>query len=686
MCLLLCFQARAFSFPMMGSKTEPRIARIINSDSDRFPLPGAWKISGWHYTDLDIFVYLEKARGKTALVRLANSSLKSNGLLIGESRNFRVEIVSFSGVDIKEAERAGRALLERIKQNEPAMFFDYPDMKNRETMSEYIFRKYFFQFLLISGLASSVALFILSFPVIRKQLLPSGPAAAALLLCMIAGGALIRFTAGPQAPIHNNGHGVRQLRALLYMESPEQKEIKYGRTYIAIMGPLAAAAGGTDKSVFLLNEIFGALAILCMYMMARALLKSEAAALTAAAAFCFSPALVWLSGSESPVSMHIFFALAGFAFAAVSARSRSVSILWLSCIFICIAASMRMLTILVAPAAGLIFLCSYYSSSSSSPTERPARKITDNYFSNTFHKHALFCLGVIALWVSFHWLSVDPENAGKGFARFSPTVFINTMRHYNILFDPTLTSACLPVFAAAGFLITAWKRPLLAATTAAIFVLLVPISFTTMADRTDLVRYQPQAHWLYFLFAGALADFFATIRLHRALALAAAISIPVAIASFSMNGLEFLASGNEETAEYHFIKKAASEMRPGSRIVLPESGAAGRGRLSAEFPDYFGKFLLERGRPGGTDRESIIYRGLDCYRYGDVEEIQQKSARGGMTQECASVCGGRTAPIMEKTLEAKIPAGNFHSRYFLLGANRPVIGFYKCPGSGRQRN
>lgn len=677
-CFLFFFAARAFSLPMMGAKTGPRIHRLINHDAGRFPLPDTWKIAKWHYTDLDIFVYLEKSHKRKALVRLANSSLQSNSLHIGESRNFRMEMVSFSGVDKNEALCAARGLLERIKHNEPVMFFNYPDMINREGMSEFIFRKYFFLPLLMSGLACSAVLIILSFPIIKKQLMPSGPACAALLLCMAIGGAWIRFAAGPRAPLHNNGHGVRELRALLYVESPEVKEIKYGRTYVTLMGRLAGAAGGTDKTVFIFNEICGALAILCMYMAARALLQSEAGALTAAAALCFSPALVWLSSSESPTSMHLLFALAGFAFTAVSASSRSVPLLWLSCIFICVAASMRMLTILAAPAAVLIFVFTYISSSSSS-SAYAAEDESNAFPSKTFHKHALLCLGAIILWITFHWLSLDPENAGKGLARFSPGVYLYNMRLYNILFDPTLTPACLPVFAAAGFLVTVWKRPLLAVTAALIFVILVPVSFTTMADRTDYVRYQPQAYWLYFIFAGALADFLIKTSLPRWAAITAAVSIPVALAIFSMPGLRFLASGNEEIAEYHFIRKTTSELNPGSRIALPEGGNAGRGRLSAEFPDYFRKFQIERAEAIRANRDTIYYIGLDCYRYGDIEEMKKKSARGGITRECASVCGGRAISIREETLEAKIPTGLFHRRYFLLGTDKPVIGFYKCP-------
>lgn len=678
LCFFFLLAPRVFSLPMMGANTEPRIDRIINSNADRFPLPGNWKMARWHYTDLDIFIYLEKSHEKKTLVRLACSSLPTGSLLAGKSLNFRVEVVSFSGVEEKEAILVARALFERINHNEPAMFFDYPDMKNREGMSELIFRKYLFLPLLICGLACSAVLLILCFRTIQKYLMPSGIVCTALLMCLIAGGAALRFAAGPRAPVHNNGHGVRELRGLLFLESPEQKEIKYGRTYITLMGGLAGAAGGTDNAVFILNEIFGSLAILCMYMLARALLQSEAAALCAAAAFCFSPALVWLSGSESPASMHLFFALAGFAFTAVAARHRNVPLLWLACIFICLAASMRMLTILAAPAAALIFMFSSFFPPAC-PRQAGVDNRSDPFSHKTFQKHLLLCLGMIILWIVFHWLSLDPENAGKGFARFSPVTFLYNMRTYNILFDPTLTPVCLPAFAAAGFLVVLWKRPLLALTMATLFVLLVPVSFTTMADRTDFVRYQPQAYWLYFLFTGVFTDYLIKLPRPRWAAFAAAVSIPIAMGLFSIPGLRFLASGNEEIAEYHFLARTASEFKPGSRIALPSGRQAGNGRLSSEFPDYLGKFQILRAGARSDGSDVIYYLGLDCYRYDDIMEMKQKSARGGMTRECASVCGSRAIPIKTEMLNASIPQGLFHRRYFLLGSHNPVIGFYKCP-------
>ncbi|HOO57023.1 MAG TPA: hypothetical protein PLN69_09385 [bacterium] len=664
---LFSFSSRVIALPIMGPGTELRIKNLIGLNAGLYPLADGWNIAEYQYTDFDIFVSLEKPPGGKAVFRLACTSLPSKNRLIGESRNFRIELSSFSGVSEEEAVLAGRALRERIKHNETPLFFDQPDMQNREGIYELLFRKYLFIPFIIAGIASGVALIIVLFPAIKKHLLATGATGAICLALLVAAGLFLRFAVGPEAPVHNNGHGIRELRAVLYMESPEPKEILYGRVYITLMSSLAGVAGNTDGSVFVINQIFGALAVLGMFMLARALRFSDIAALTAAAAFCFSPGLVWLSSSESPVSMHLFFVLAGFAFAAVSAQLRSKPFLWLSCIFICFGSTMRLTTMSAAPVAVLIFAYSSLKTTGSG-SEKDAG----------FRKHLIACSGLLITWLLFHFLSLDPDNVGNGIARISPSVYLHTMRKYNILFDSTLSPACLPYFALAAFVPALWKKPYLAALVAVVFVIVVPVSFTTMADRTDFLRYQPQTHWIYFLLTGVLVDFIRKSFLPRRIAVFAAVCIPIALVLFSITGLRFLATGNEEIAEYHFIKDMSLELRPGSRISLPVRPAAGQ-RMISEFPDYMGEYKLNKKEIIGNDSDEIIYIGLDCYRYDDIGEKGPESAGPGIRKECVTICAGNPVVMREKELNAEIPDGSFHKRYFMLSTKHPVIGFYKCP-------
>lgn len=666
-CFSLVYTSRAFSFPIFGPGMEPRIARLVNNHADRFPLPAGWTAASWRYTDFDIFIRLEKQPAGEALLRLACSSLPSKSNLIGESRNFRIELVSFSGAGEKEAAQAGRAMAERLKNNDEPMFFDLPGMQKREGIYEYFFRKYLFIPLLAAAAAFSVILFVVAFREIKTYLLPSTRAGAALLVLLVAAGALLRFTIAPGTPTHSGGHGVREMRAVLYPESTEQKEIMYGTVYLTAMRTLSGAAGGGDMSVFLINRIFGTLAILSMFMMARALLFSEAAALTAAAAVCLSPGLVWLSGSESPASAYLFLAVAGFAFTAAAAKNRSVPLLWLACVYICLGSTMRLLTMLSAPVAALIFA---YSSLSPVETE-PAKR-------RNFYRAAFYCAALAGVWLLFHILSLDPDNAGKGMSRISAHAYLVNMSELNILFDPTLTPACLPVFAAAGFVFALLKRPPLAVLAAAAFIITVPASFTAIADRNNFLHYQFQAHWIYFFLAGALSGYIAELHVPKPIALAGALAIPAAIIVYSIPGLQFLSKGNEEIAEYHFIEAEAARLKPGTRIVLP----AHEKKLGAEFPDYLGKFQLVRNG-ANAGREDVVYLGLDCYRYANPGDMKIASAAGGMRRECSSVCGGRRVPLAEKTLDAYAPASVYHRRYFTLGSRKPTVGFYKCADNAR---
>ncbi len=660
---------RVFSLPIMGPETGPRIESLISRSADRFPLPDGWDIAGYHYTDFDVFVRLEKPTGAQAVFRLACTSLPSKNTLVGESRNFRMELSDFSGVSAPETLRVGDSLLERIKHNDQPLFFDQPDMQNREGIYEFLFRKYLFIPLIFAGFAAGVLLLLVGFPLIRKHLLPGNVVCAVILAFLLIAGAALRFGVGPGAPVHNNGHGVRELRSILYTESPEQKEMLYGSVYTTLMKSLAGVAGNTDSAVFNINRILGTLAVLGMFMLARALLFSETAALTAAAAFSFNPGLVWLSGSESPASMYLFFALSGFAFTVVSAKTRSWRLLWLSLIFICAASTMRLLTMAAAPVAILLFVYSSY---------QPASPGNDAGDKNSFKQHALLCFGILIVWLCFHCLTLDPDNAANGIARISASMYLHNMRIYNILFDPTLTPACLPFFAATGFLLLLWKRPVLAALLAVVFVLIVPVSFTTMADRTDFLRYQPQTHWLYFLLTASLVDFIAKSSLSRRIADVVALSVPAAVVMFSIAGLTFLAAGNEEIAEYRFISNMSASLPPGTGIALPVRPDADE-RMISDFPDYQGRFKLNKTGIIGRKTDELIYTGLDCYRYNDMKEMSRKAEAGGMRPECASICGGHPIPVREKKLKVEIPDSVLHRRYFMLGTDRPVIGFYKCP-------
>lgn len=666
-CALLIFApGRCGAMPKMGPAMAGEVSTLIRSNSAAFPLPDGWKIIDYKYSDLVINATLGNGAGGKAVVRLAYFSLPPAGARIGETNTFRVELANMEG---EGAEVAARDFFKRIKNNEQGgYFFSSKKMESSELRLNHLLRKYIFtsrpgKALFFSAL-SLIAIVLMVAGVGRKSLLlaPAGAAAAVALAAIVALGFIVRLCASPMAPVHCNNHGVREIRSYVYPTSPEQTEMNYGEVFPAFVAWFLGFTNGKAGALFAMNLMFGSLAVLSMFLLARAMTGSDPPALFAALLMAVSPGMVWISGTESQITLYIFSALLGLAILASAAETQNEPLLWMAAAVVAFAASLRILTVLLVPAAVIVFFFK---------TPRPAEKR-----SARFLIHAAAALFLISLWSWLHYLTI-PKMTEKGWASLSLLNIASAFFHRaNILWDPTLTIIALPLLLCAGLIISCFKNRRLAISAALLLLILVPLTFTVIDCRTTSLRYQIQAHWIYYLLAGAVFSW--RPKTNKKLCAAVAACAVAAVIANSAFGLALLRSGDEEINEYRFIKVAAQKIPRETVIRLPVSNAA-NGKLITEFPDFIAGQRIVRGTqhaPAGS--REVAYIGLDCYRYETIEEKKRAITAGGIRRECAEACPAGYKTLYETTLDASTDKAGFQKRFYSVSTPAPRIAFIEC--------
>lgn len=661
---VVCFGTVSHALPILGPDMEPQIDRLVTGQNGRPVLPGGWRVAEYHFTDFDIHVTLSSAAGQSINYRLSCTTLPSDGVLVGESHNFRIERMSMDNTDSDVVLEVSRAFLTRVREHDSPNLLTSREMKNPESLEEYIFRKYLLTPLLACGLLYALFLVVANHGLIRETMLPDSRAGVFLLVLLAAAAVVLRLWLCQEAPIHNNGHGIREIRAIIYPGSPEEKELMYGQVYLRAMQEITRVTGKTDIGIFRSNAVFGGLAVASMFLLGMSLLQDEKAAASAAFLMCTGPAQVWLSGSESPIALFLFTGLAGLAFAVQAKRACSQPLLHLAAILLAFAATMRFTTLLIVPAGVLLFLYTRSGNESS-------RKNME------FRWHAATCLALVSLWCLFHILSLDSQNLSKGVVRMSPGLYWYNMRQFNLLFDSNLTPLAVPALAAAGYAAAWFSRPRFALVISLLFLMIVPVSFTTMADRTDLVRYQPPTYWIYYLAAGFPIAFLHSKAKWRRAAAALAAAIILVSAMQARSGLTLLLHGNEEQEEYKFMKQSALLIPGHQTIHLPPAYRL-TSKLSTEFPDYTRRHEISRSAPPPTSEGSVFYRGLDCYRFDNMKEKERFSDSNGMRLSCEDLCAGRQEILKGETLSAPHYVHGFDMRYFILGSRSPRVDFSLC--------
>jgi len=501
--------------------------------------------------------------------------------------------------------------------------------------------------------------------------LPSGRWIIALLTAIAAGGLALRILFAPGAPIHTNGHGISDIRALIYPESELYGgEELFGEAYPFIMRSLLRIMSATEESVYFLNGLFGSLSILALYGLARALRFSRGSALFAAALLALHPAHVWLSGTESAMVLFELLLLSGLAVLVTAFRRTSPVLLWVSAVFIVLAGSLRALTVAAFPIAVVIALFAAWEV----PRES-ARRLRDHCLAAAMGVAAMLALHLNGIsWVfAFSDSSIRQAQLLEG---------IRGTR--NILLDASLTPMIVPVLALVGFIFLLWRKRPRAFLLGAAFLVAFPTGLLVNACRHNGVRYQTPACWVLYLAAGAVFSpgLLGLLReKHQKLVVAAVL---LGILFGSGYGLFNFAAHDLEIAEYRFMKKAVVDLPDRQTIRLPfiEDPA---GTIKPNFPDYLGEFEVVISDATATEGE-VVYLGLPCY-WGvrPAEEAEGNGTRGdGMRKECRDVCGKfERSPVSEATMSTQARESGYHKRFHPLGVDEVTVGFYRCTEIGQ---
>lgn len=656
--------------PRMGPDTAREITRIIHTNSAAFPLPPGWEIKGFSFTDLRITVTLKNAGGDESVVGLSYPWGPVSGVVAGKTLSFRLEIIK---ADSAGSKKAALDFFQRIKRNDSVYFFSSDNMIRRESWSQFLFQRYVVSPLIEHKLVFA-SFIVLIFIVLviniwkgRRFLLPKKTAALLALAIILLAGLALRLYVSPSAPIHCNSHGIEEVRIFIAFQ-PSVFDSLYGRIFPAVSRLILGCIGPEEKNLFLMNQVFGTFAILGIFIFAKGLTESDTAGILSALFLSVSPAQVWLSGTESQISMYQCIGLSGLGFLCLSSRTRNIAVLWAATIMIAFASSLRILTVFIIPIA---ILTGIYMGIHKN------RNVQDRYA-----KHHIPCLAVAVTWGLFHYLSI-PNMTGKGWSETNPLMtflgifFDERVRPGNTIFDPTLTPFIVPLAAAAAYYYSWKKNRRFAIYITAAFLIAVPLTFSVLDCRTTAVRYQTQGQWVYYilasaLFAGCGPEIFNRKRT------AAVVAVAILAAAGSVPGLAMLYKGDEEINEYRFIRKTAVKIPQKTVIRLPVDYAGG-GRLITDYPDYINNHIVVKGKtqaPKG--HRELIYVGLDCYRYKSDKEMVEDLLPNGKRKQCVKICPGRLVPLHEKKLDARMPRIGYHQRFHLLSSSKPVVGFYEC--------
>lgn len=569
----------------------------------------------------------------------------------------------------------------------------------------------------IVALIFAMPLFLLLISPVARQFLreavhriiaPSMRLRLALFTSVVLTGLVLRFAISPFAPVHENYHGVREMRFILSPESMEPTEQRYGRVYPGMMQLLTCAFGTTENIVYCANMVFGALSAISIFLLARALSIEFYGALISALLLAMSPAHVWLSGTESPNASHIFFLLTGLALLLYAQKKRISLFLWASSVLIVLSAMMKLITVFAIPLAVAFYLFGLEKN--------------DEKTNRSLNAHAVLCLVFIAPLLVLHLSSIERNDFARGFNAFRFVEYknsdissnLNDNKNYNtpplqkdgennvtlpvllaynsfkkifsstfMLKDPTLVCFAVPFLSLFGFLSLVRHRRKLALLMGASAVMLFPPNLVIDVNRPSVLRYQSDAHWILFLIVGAYVSLFLEKHRNPVSRKKFIMAVTLFILAGSIFGLCQMLRGNEEISEYQFIRDTLSKhiVQPGATIALPMPELT-QNHIISDFPDYIsGNALLHAKIPDRSKGQFLVYIGIPCYQFMNQETEEERTrafSQSGLRKECAFFCPNDMRSIATRTINATRPFWGYQVRLHGLSKSNLKIGFYKC--------
>lgn len=494
---------------------------------------------------------------------------------------------------------------------------------------------------------------------VSVPLLPEQRWQWALLGALFAGSLLLNLVVPLSAPIHPNTHGLQEIRTILDPGRAVEAGEFYGPLYVRFMRFVCVFAGWQEGTIYATNALLGALSVLALFALARAIGFAPGGALLSAGLMGLHPAQVWLAGSETPMMLYLLLVLVGLT-ALVQGLSRGgAGLLWAGALAIGLACRLHVLTLAALPLA-LGFVV--HTRARCKLPSRPRFRI-----------HAtLAAVAALALWGTHLWeLRWVPE-AFAGKIRGESSLYQFTAG--NILFDPTLTAFAVLPLVIWGALVLYRHQKTLALLLGWAFVVLVPAGLLVNSLRTDAVRYQTPTHWVLFLMAGAVVSFSPLLQRRSRVArgaLALALTATIVHAAY---GWSLVHQGTIASRAYSFSRQALQSLDGPVTVHLPHLEDDYR-RLLVDIPVYDEPIRVLRGEtPAAGD---LVYLGLDCYR--DPDLFAGRFTEAGQRLECDRACSPlQRTPVAETTLHRNPPRWGHHHLFHVLTIDSPTIGLYRC--------
>lgn len=479
------------------------------------------------------------------------------------------------------------------------------------------------------------------------------------LVGLFATALALRLSLPPWAPLHANEHGIEELRLLGGWADLRAAYSPYGMAYPELVRGLSDPFGGGARTALALGATFGALSVPLLYHLAHRLFESRPGALFAALALAAHPTHVRLSLSESPRPLAgtlwlLGITLALFAFGSGAGSARSTRMRAFALVgagaALGLASELRVLTMLlpVAAVAWLLF----------TPRRRPSGWIGAAI-------GGLFVLSFAALHGEL-LLSAVVEGSER--VSLSEAAALSLSSTKNVLSDPTLSSALLVPGVVAGAVIAAATGR--ARSTAGLLLvsaaLMVPAHLVT-ACRTDLIRYQVEAHFGLLLLLAAWGRVPGSTRA-RAGTLALAASTLLA---GTIPGLADIARPDVHAQAYRVAREQAP--RPPGRLVLPPRQMTHEPRIRSDFAEAWASGLM-RGEPSRRGETCHVWIGVPCWSFHEAETEWELVDGIPFRRECAELVGG--VGRLENLTTVTVPhrAQEFHT----IGADRIAVGYAPC--------
>ncbi len=408
------------------------------------------------------------------------------------------------------------------------------------------------------------------------------PAAGALFLGAFA----VRAMVPVWAPIHANDHGLAELRGLAGFvgQLPYLSEAShYGYAPLEIYRAILAPVHGGAKGALALSVIFGALASVAAWALARTLFESEAAGLLAGLFVALLPAHVWLSASESIAGLAGTLWLAALALGLSAQRTGRRIEAW-ACALALANATELWVTTMVFPLSAILF---FVIVAPAGARRRSAKLLGIPLLTATL---LAFALHLYALWPVLTYAEVNrgaeaipmllgfmlPRHHGSQALGAAPHWRLPLLSVQNLLSAPVLTAGLAPLALVATFAVGRRKPRIVLALLATWLVTVAPNALINPC-LTDRLRYQTvPALLLVVLVSGVVAG----IPWLRATLLAAAVSCA------GVPGLVELARTPPlRNASYALDVRAAARM-PNTLTVRVPPAEMGDDEITAQFPDF----------------------------------------------------------------------------------------------------